>query len=548
MFSKSGTNNIKQFFGICRHFSLYIILLTILGVAVSFLGVQFAFATKRIIDVACGDVAGDFVREIAYLMILVLVQLVLQIANSRLYVASAGKTEIYLRTNLFSELLKKRVSALEKIPTGDLLSRINNDTAVIVSSVVDIIPSAISLSARLLFSLLALFKLDSQLALLCIIIAPLVFAVSGIFRKRLKLYHKEYLKCEGKVRSFMIEAFNSIYVIKSFMKEKFFSDETESLQNDSFKVRMKKNDFSIMTSTMFFVAVTFGYYIALGWGAYKISRGILTFGTLTAVLELLGQIETPIRSISSLIPQWFAASASLERINELNTLEADEEQISAEDLSDWERIDFSCVSFNYGETGILNNFSASINRGSVVTVSGESGIGKSTLFKLLLGFEKANSGEIVLVKKNGTKYALGSGTRCMFAYVPQVNLLMSGTIAQNIAFGNLVNYERLEKCAKQAELDGVIRSLPRGFETQLGENGLGLSEGEGQRVAIARALYSGAEVLLMDEGTSALDNETEKKIMENIKASNRTCIMISHRDGAFGISDRTIDLGRKKNE
>ena len=547
MFSKNK-NNIIKFFGICKHFSLYIAILTVFGVLASLIGVQFAFATKRIIDVACGVESGILINEIVKLMCLLVIQLVIQVANSRLYVKTAGEIEIFLRTDLFSELLKKRISQLEKISTGDLLSRINNDTSVIVSAVVDIIPSAVGLTARLVFSLVALFVLDKGLAIVCVIFAPLVFLASGIFRKKLKHYHKEYLKCEGKVRSFMIEAFNSVYVIKTFLKEKFFSQKAEELQNESFKVRMKKNDFSIMTSTMFFVAVTFGYYIALGWGAYKISNGLLSFGALTAVLELLGQVETPIRSISSLIPQWFAASASMERINELNMLETDADAVSEEEISDWERIDFSCVSFKYGETSILNDFSESIAKGSVVTVFGESGIGKSTLFKLLLGFEKANSGEIVLVKKNGTKCTLGSGTRCMFAYVPQVNLLMSGTIAQNIAFGNLVNYERLKKCAKQAELDGVIRSLPRGFETELGENGLGLSEGEGQRIAIARALYSGAEVLLMDEGTSALDSETEKKIMENIKASGRTCIMISHRDGAFGISDRTIDLGRKKNE
>lgn len=547
MFSKNK-NNRKHFLEICRHFSLYILLLTMMGVIISVLGVQFAFATKRIIDVACGVLPGNFVREILILMLLVFVQLVFQILNSRLYVKASGKIEIFLRTNLFSDLLKKRISRLEKISKGDLLSRINNDTAVIVSAVIDIIPSAISLAARLLLSIFALFVLDSGLALVCVIAAPLIFLVSGIFRKKLKRYHKEYLECEGKVRSFMIEAFTSVYVIKTFVKEKFFSSRAETLQNDSFKVRVKKNDFSIMTSTMFFVAVTFGYYIALGWGAFKISKGILSFGALTAVLELLGQIETPIRSISSLIPQWFAACASIERINEINMLEEDEQPVSERELTDWERIDFSCVSFKYEETSILNDFSESIEKGSVVTVFGESGIGKSTLFKLLLGFEKADSGEIVLVKKDGTRYALGSGTRCIFAYVPQVNLLMSGTIAQNIAFGNLVNYEKLEKCAKQAELDGVIQSLPQGYDTELLENGLGLSEGEGQRLAIARALYSGAEVLLMDEGTSALDSETEAKILRNIKDSGRTCVMISHRQGAFGISDKTIDLGRKKSE
>ena len=288
-----------------------------------------------------------------------------------------------------------------------------------------------------------------------------------------------------------------------------------------------------MTTTVFFVAVTVGYYASLGWGAYKISIGAMSFGSLLAMLSLIGQIESPVRSISSLIPQWYAASASLERIGELAELERDNPP--EKPASDWT-----------AGISILNNFSAYLPRGSVVTVAGESGIGKSTLFKLLLGFETPGSGEIALLKEDGTRCALHSGTRSMFAYVPQVNLLMSGTIAQNIAFGNPVNSERLEKSAKQAELWGLIQSLPQGFHTELGENGYGLSEGEGQRVAIARALYADAEILLMDEGTSALDCETEKKVLENLKGMGRTIILISHREKAFEFSDMTIDLGRKE--
>lgn len=534
-----------QFFSLCRRFLTYIVWLTLLGVAVSALGVQFALSSKEVIDVATGQAIGNIWKSILILAILVILQLILQILTSKIYVSAAGKIEIYLRNELFSDLLMKKVSEFEKQPTGELINRLNGDVRVVVSAVVDIIPSAIALFVRLGLSVISLFVLDRELAILCIVVAPLVFLFAGLFRKKLKTLHKAYQQCEGKIRSFMIEAFNGIYVIKTFVKEVFFTEKLNKLQNEGFALRKKKNDFSIMTSTAFFVAVTFGYYAALGWGAVKISKGLMTFGTLTAVLELIGQIESPIRNISSLVPQWFAASASLERIDELREMESDKPAAEQSELSDWKSIDFSCVSFKYEEISILDNFSLSVPRGSIVTIIGESGIGKSTLFKLLLGFIKADSGEIELVKKDGTKCALDSGTRRMFAYVPQVNLLMSGTIAQNIAFGNPVNYEKLLSCAKQAELEEVIRMLPRGFDTCLGENGLGLSEGEGQRVAIARALYCGADVLLMDEGTSALDSKTEKKIMENIKASGHTCIMISHRDGAFGISDTTVDLGRK---
>ncbi len=542
-----NSKNIREYLKICKRFFAYIGLLTILGVLVSVIGVMFAFASKKVIDVATGQVTGVIFKEIMALVFLASLQLILQVITSRLYVASAGKIEIFIKNGLFSNLLHKKATDLEKFQTGDLLNRLNADVSVIVSAVVDIIPTAISLSLQLALSIVALFYLDKTIAIFGIICLPLIFLISSVFKKRLKRYHKDYLKCEGNVRSFMIEAFSSIYVIKAFIRERFFTAKLKGLQDESYKMRMKKNDFSILTSTLFFSAVTLGYYVALGWGAYRISAGVITFGTLTAVLELIGQIESPIRSLSSLVPQWFSASASLERLDELNELQADRaDEAPSEEASDWERIDFSCVSFRYEEISILNGFSASVPRGSVVALTGESGAGKTTVFKLLLGFLQANSGEITLVKKDGTKYFVNSGTRSMFAYVPQVNLLMSGTVAQNIAFGNLVDYEKLEKCAKMAELDGVVRSLPRGYETELGENGIGLSEGEGQRVAIARALYADKEVLLMDEGTSALDDATERKILRNIKNMGKTCIMISHRESVNDVADMTIDFGRKK--
>ncbi len=541
MFAKLKTHS---FFSLCGRFKWYLLLLTLLGTVGSVVGVWFAFASKTVVDVAAGEVQGDIVSAIIILMVLVVLQLVIQILNSRFYVIAAGKIEMYLRSLLFSELLNKKLNEIEKMQTGELINRINSDTGVVVSAVVDIVPAAIALSVRLLLCLWALFKLDAQIAVLCLILTPFMFLAGGIFRRKLKKMHKGYLESEGKIRSFLIEAFGALTVIKTFVKEKFFAKQMEDYQQASFSRQKEKNMFSIMTSTMFFLAVTAGYYAALGWGAYKISVGAMTFGTLLAILNLIGQIESPVRSISSLVPQWYAASASLERIEELQNLETDLPPVLPQ--SDWNAIDFSCVSFAYEGISILNNFSATVPRGSVVTVAGESGIGKSTLFKLLLGFETPGSGEIALLKEDGTRCALHSGTRSMFAYVPQVNLLMSGTIAQNIAFGNPVNSERLEKSAKQAELWGLIQSLPQGFHTELGENGYGLSEGEGQRVAIARALYADAEILLMDEGTSALDCETEKRVLENLKEMGRTIILISHRDKAFEFSDLTIDLGRKE--
>lgn len=297
---------------------------------------------------------------------------------------------------------------------------------------------------------------------------------------------------------------------------------------------------SILANAVFFLALTVGYYFALGWGAYKIAAGAMSFGTLTALLQLVGQIQTPFQGLSSLLPQYYNMLASAERIEELEALPNDIEHKETV-LPSWEAVTLSKVSFSYHKETetILDNASFTVHRGQFVVITGISGTGKSTLLKLLLGILKPESGQARLRLADGEERTLADFERLLFAYVPQGNLIVSGTIRDNIAFFKTdVDENKIIEAAKIAQIWDFIREQPEGLDTLLGENGLGLSEGQSQRLAVARAVYAGAPVLLLDEATSALDEATELAILQALKErSNTTCILVSHKRAALHFCD-----------
>ena len=282
-------------------------------------------------------------------------------------------------------------------------------------------------------------------------------------------------------------------------------------------------------------------------GCIHVIKGLITVGVLTAMLQLVGQVQAPFKNLSSVIPQYYSMIASAERIIEIEQL-ADEPELNHglvdcnkiyDNLSE---IIFDNVSFAYDDEEILKSLSYSIKKGEFVSIFGRSGIGKSTLLKLLLGIIIPDKGSITLLLNDGEKIPVDKSTRKLFAYVPQGNLILSGTIRENIAFSKKVQDDKvIIECAKTAEIWDFIKGLPKGLDTPLGEKGLGLSEGQVQRLAIARALYHGSPVLLFDEATSALDEKTEAAILKNIKSLKKiTCIIVSHRKTILEICDKSI--------
>lgn len=514
--------------------------LVVLGMGTSLMGVYFALLSKRVLDIATGQAAGSLMGEAVYLSFCLLLQLVLEIVLSVVNVHVTGRFTIRAKTELFQSLLQKDYMHLTGYHSGELMNRINSDIGYINTGLVQVLPNLVFYLTKIVACFFALYLLDPFFACLCLLLGPFIFLFACLYRKKMKNLQKSCQTADGRVKSFMLEALKNLLVIKSFGCEDAAADRSRTLQMQHFKLNLKRNRMSILANAVFFLALTVGYYFALGWGAYKIAAGAMSFGTLTALLQLVGQIQTPFQGLSSLLPQYYNMLASAERIEELEALPNDIEHKETV-LPSWEAVTLSEVSFSYHKETetILDNASFTVHRGQFVVITGISGTGKSTLLKLLLGILKPESGQARLRLADGEERTLADFERLLFAYVPQGNLIVSGTIRDNIAFFKTdVDENKIIEAAKIAQIWDFIREQPEGLDTLLGENGLGLSEGQSQRLAVARAVYAGAPVLLLDEATSALDEATELAILQALKErSNTTCILVSHKRAALHFCD-----------
>ena len=532
----------KWFFKNIKDFGGGVFTLTAISILINVAGVGFAIASQRLLDVASKSMSGNLLKEAGLLIFLVALQLVLQIILSKCYVKTNAQVRIKIKTDLFHEVVRKDLTEVNCYHSGELVNRLTADVNTVAGAVVDILPTALSLSIGVALSFIVLFKLDPVYAIIYLIVAPLALLTARIFRRKLKNLHKESAETDGVVKSFMQESFRNLLVVKAFQKEKHITDKCNGYQLLNYKVLIKKNNVSILANVMFFLSITAGYYLTLVWGAYKLSVGLMTFGEIVAMLELVSQIQSPLKSLSSLFPQYYSALASSERILELKEL-PDERKLDQEKVQGFSKIIFENVSFSYDDNKVFENVSCEIEKGDIIGICGESGIGKSTLIKLVLGVLTPDSGNIYIVDQRGHKVSVDTETRNIFSYVPQGNLILSGTIAENVVFGSdNIDLRLVEKVIQVSQLDELIDQLPAKLDTVLGEGGLGLSEGQVQRLSIARALYRNSEVLLLDEATSALDHETEIRVLKEIQSMNKTCLFITHRKEALEVCSKLLSV------
>ena len=351
----------------------------------------------------------------------------------------------------------------------------------------------------------------------------------------------------------MQEAIENLLAVKAFCAQKIITKKADDLQQINYKAKMKRRKISVVSNAGFNLAFQAGYAYALVWGAFKIIKnGPVFAGTLTAVLDLVNQVQAPFANISGLVPRYYGVIASCERIIEIETISNEDfEQIESynpfEDYKKLESISFENIDFSYGREKIFDDTSITINKGDFVAITGISGIGKSTLLRLLLCVYSLDDGKINLNLTDGKKEVKAS-MRKLFAYVPQGNMLFSGTIRENITFIKPdATDEEIDFALKMSCADEFVSSLKDGLETTVGEKGLGLSEGQIQRLAIARAIICQSPILLLDEATSALDSKTEKRLLDNVKnMSNKTCIIISHKAAAVECCNMNICIKNKK--
>ena len=510
--------------------------------------VLLALITKRVLDIATKDAAGSLAAAGTALFAVIAVQVILSACQSLLNAYVNGRLTLSLRSYLFTLICRKRYSQISRYHSGDILNRLTSDVDVVVSSSVSIIPSVVSTVAKITAGIGAMIFMNPIIAAVILVLGITVPAIGGAINKKYKYMHKECQRTEGKTRSFMQECFENIVVIKSFASEKPFVKRLTVFMEDNFRLKIKRTGISVLASICLYTFFTAGYYAVLLWGAGGLAAGTLTYGTLMAFLQLISQLRAPLQNVSGILPQYYSALASAERLIELEKTEDEKpplEKESADRLKDnFESLEINGLCFGYGREAVIENCSFKIEKNKITAVTGESGSGKSTLFKLILGLYSPTAGSITV---NG-KIPVDASVRGLFAYVPQGNMVLSGTVKDNITLCNPdVDEERLINAAKAAEIYDYISSLHDGFDTVLSERGAGLSEGQIQRISIARALLTEAPVLLLDEATSALDETTETRVLENIKAmSAKTVVFITHRNTSLKVCDRIIRVENKK--
>lgn len=508
--------------------------------------VSLALLAKQIIDAAQFGDRDRLWKAAAVLLCVVILQLLLRVLNNSLAVRVSGRLDMRCKQELFSTILKKDYSAVTAHHSGDLMTRLTADVTVVCDGVTTLLPSAVSMVTRLLFAFIVIVSLDARFALLLAVVGVALFLAARLFRGKIKKLHKHVQASDGRLRAFLQEAIESLLAVQVFGVQEKVTRQADAHQVENYDAKLQKNRWSILANTGFSAAFSFGFLITLVWCGVGLLDGTITFGTLTALLQLVNQVQVPLSGLSGLIPTYYAMLASAERILEIEQLPDDAQEDAAEPTLCPERFEgvrFADVSFAYGRNRVLEHADFEIRKNDFVVISGISGIGKSTLFKLLLGVLAPDSGEIT-VTADGQAYTAGKCTRPAFAYVPQGNLLFSGTVRDNIRF--------IKEDATDAEIDAAVHiacadrfvaDLPDGLDTMLGEGGRGLSEGQIQRLAVARAVLTDAPVLLLDEATSALDEDTERQLLENIRAmQNKTCIIISHKKAAFAICNRELTI------
>ena len=518
----------------------------------AFVGVYNTVFAKDLIDAATKshDMNAMIYNGLMYLGVTVFQIITLILARNFLFKISA-KTELTMKSKLFNDMMQKDYAHITAYHSGELMNLLTSDIGVVSSAITTIIPNVVFFIIKLIGVIYILLSIDVVFSLVFIFGGLLVFLASSLFKPVTKRMHKRVQETDGKVRSFMQEGLSSLLMIKTFDAQDKMSDSADKLQQENYEAKRKRNIFSIATGTAVSAVFAFAFVWGLGWGSYMLYYGLISYGVLTQIITLIGQIRTPIQGISNIFPTYFNALASAERIMEIEEL-PDEEVINhqidvSKMYSEMREIRFDDITFSFDRDKVLETTSLTVKKGAFVAIEGISGIGKSTLLKLLLSVYQPQNGEIV-IRTDSKDYPVDRSTRKLFSYVPQGNFLLSGTLRENVAFvaPNATDEEILE-AARIACADEFIAELPEGLDTVIAERGGGLSEGQVQRIAIARAILSGAPILLLDEATSALDEATEERLLKNLRElENITCIIISHKKAAEQICDKIVTISDKK--
>lgn len=528
---------IRWFMKAVRPYWMQLTVMMLCHILLAGCAIGFVYVSKKLVDVAVAIMAGtgnvsDLRIWAAFMIGIVFSRLFLNALRSYLQTTTEIKLKNGLRKRIFDILLHLHSDGGARHHSGDVLNRMQEDVRVVSSVFAGSLPNLAGTALQFVAAFFFLIFLDARLALLIVIIVPAGLLIGKFITGRIRKLTLDIRKSDSQVQSHLQESLQHITLLQSLEHTDSSASALDGLQAELYGNELRRTKFSVISRICMSLALQAGHVLAFLWGVIGISHGTVTYGMMTAFLQLVGQIQRPLVEMSSQIPSIIHATASIDRLMELESLPR-EAEVEPRFMDGLAGIRIEDVSFAYPDSSreVLHEFSFDFKPGSRTAIVGPTGVGKSTLIRIMLSLLRPQKGNVTIYSSSDKAQA-SPATRCNLVYVPQGNSLFSGTVRDNLLMGNPeASEDQLCDVLRIAAADFVF-DLPAGLDTQCFESGAGLSEGQAQRIAIARALLRPGSILLLDEFSSALDVETETSLMERLtsRLPDHTMIFITHRE------------------
>lgn len=504
------------------------------------------WAVQHAIDVASGHAEGSIYWSVGVMAMLVLCGFALRICSIWVRNILGIKAQNRMQQRMLDRILRSEWTGKESHHSGDVLNRLEQDVGTVVSFLTRTIPNTISVVAMFVGAFLYLFSMDKVLAFVIVGIIPVFVLLSKLYIGQMRRLTRQVRDSDSKVQSVLQETIQHRMLIKTLESDSVMVDRLESTQSELRHRVVRRTAFSVVSNFILNAGFSVGYLIAFLWAALRMADQTLTFGGMTAFLQLVNRIQGPARDLTRLAPVFVGVFTAAERLMELeeNPLEEQGDPIPLT-APCGVRLEHITYAYDDGDSNVIEHLDFDFYPGSCTAVLGETGAGKTTLIRLILALLHPNEGKVILYNQQEQK-ELSPLMRCNFVYVPQGNTLMSGTIRDNLRLGKLNATEEEIKAALEMSCASFVMELPDGLDTVCTEAGGGLSEGQAQRISIARALLRNRPIMLFDEATSALDPETERQLLHNILSNHdKTVIFITHRPAVVDYCDQTLHLQKQ---
>jgi ABC-type multidrug transport system fused ATPase/permease subunit len=518
------------------------------------LGLLMVWLCKRFIDVTIRQgTTEDIILMIIALVAVVIGGIICRQSYYYLGVKDRAKQTTSIRLRIFSHLFRRQMFEQKELHSGDVTSRLEKDIDVVSDATTSLFPDMTVTLIQLVGAFLLMQSMDTRLAWALLLLTPMFLIVGKLIGRKMRMMTLDIRKQESVIQMLVQETMEHNAVLRSLESGDWITNRLDDMQQDLRGKISRRARFTVISRLLIGSSFSLGYILAFIWGAMQLRNGEITFGVMTSFLQLVSQIQNPILQMLNMVPQFIQASASIDRLTELEHV-AVEDTLTQSGEADWVRepstdplgVKVEDVSFKYadGDREILTDFSFDFKPGSKTALMGHTGAGKTTLFRLLLALTKPNKGALTIYDSRGQQ-AISEQTRSHFVFVPQGNTLMSGTIRYNLLLARPdATDEALEDVLHTAMADFVL-DLPDGLDTECGERGSGLSEGQAQRIAIARGLLRPGGILLLDEISASLDEATERELYRRLfaKYPGKTMIFITHRPVVCELCNEVIKLG-----